>query len=210
MTGLSPSPSHPLESVLGLGLKRLLQIGLPLTAVALVMPAPASDDGLLVYFLVHLTILQFATFAYAAETSRLLSHPWFPRIERSWLASSVSVIAATVGFSALLTLATSAAARYDISLQFLQLLSSMDIAWVVAAIYLGGARLWGRGVGLMLGTVLLAACVASIAVYLTVVGFTDQGGWLIDGEQMTRIVISSDTVAAVASISILLGAGRKD
>ena len=58
----------------------------------------------------------------------------------------------------------------------------------------------------MLGSLILIACVASIAAYLNVVGFTDQGGWLLDGGKLVRIVISADTVTAIVSIAVLLSA----
>jgi glycosyltransferase A (GT-A) superfamily protein (DUF2064 family) len=62
--------------------------------------------------------------------------------------------------------------------------------------------------GLVLGTLLLVACVTSIATYLVVVGFEPDGGWLVEGTEMIRIVISSDVMAAVISVTILLGASR--
>lgn len=206
---MSNATSHPIEHILRTGLKRLLQWGIPLSAVALVLPAPASDDGLLGYMLVHLGVAQVITLLFAIEVAPLTDRPWFPSVRRSWLASASSVVAAVVGFSALLTLATSAAARYDVSLQFLQLLSSLDIAWVVAALYLGSRWLWGRRIGLILGGLLLAACVISIAIYLNVVGFTDEGGWLVSGGDMLRIVISSDLMAAAVSLSVLAAAARR-
>lgn len=200
--------SHPVEKILGLGVKRLFQWGLPLAIAALAFPAPAADEGLLAYTLIHLSILQAITLVFAIEVSALTDTPWFTHLRRPWLASSASLIAAVVGFSALLTLATSAAARYDVSLQFLQLLSSLDIAWVVAAIYLGSRRLWGRRIGLAVGLALVAACVWSIALYLQVVGFTETGGWLVDGSQMLRIVLPADFVAAVISLTVFISASR--
>jgi len=203
-----PTSQHPVELILAVGLKRLLMWGIPLSIAMFLIPAPARDDGLLLYSLAHLTVLQIATFGFAVEMTPLTDQPWFTYNKRAWLASVSSLVAAVVGFSALLTLATSAAARYDVSLQFLQLLSSLDIAWVVAALYIGARKLWGRGLGLVLGSMILAACVGSIALYLQTVGFTEPGGWLVDGDAMFRIVIPSDTVAAVLSLTILFAAFR--
>ena len=208
MTASSTSLLHPVERILGAGLKRLLQWGIPLSLVALVFPAP-EGDGLLQYMLIHLTILQIATFLFVIEMSPLTDEPWFSPIKRSWLASSASLVAAVVGFSALLTLATSGAARYDPSLQFLQLLSSLDIAWVVAALFLGARKLWGEPLALILASALIVICVWSIAVYLNSVGFTSEGGWLVDGGEMMRIIIPADTVAAVAAIAAMLGASYR-
>ena len=199
---------HPVERVLALGTRRLFQWGIPLAIVALAFPAPGADEGLLAYTLTHLAIIQVITFIFTIEISTLSDTPWFTHLRRPWLASSASLIAAVVGFSALLTLATSAAARYDVSLQFLQLLSSLDIAWVVAAIYLGSRRLWGGRIGFAVGLALVAVCVWSIALYLQVVGFTDAGGWLVHGAQMLRIVLPADTLAAVISLSVFISAAR--
>jgi len=201
---------HPVEAILVVGLKRLLMWGIPLSALTLVFGAPEPSDGLLTYNLVHLTVLQVATALFAMEMASLTDQPWFEGLKRRWLASTASLIAAVVGFSALLTLATSAAARYDPSLQFLQLLSSLDIAWVVAGIYLGSRKLWGRPIDLILGLIILAACVGSIALYLKTVGFSVDGGWLVDGPAMSRIVLPADTVAALLAVAILLGAQRTE
>lgn len=204
----SPSRLHPVERILVTGLKRLLQWGIPLSLIAGLLPAP-DGNGLLQYTLIHLTILQIATFLFAIEMSSMTDDPWFSPVKHSWLASSASLVAAVVGFSALLTLATSAAARYDPSLQFLQLLSSLDIAWVVTALFLGSRMLWSKPLALTLASALIAICVWSIAVYLNSVGFTSAGGWLVDWGEMMRIIIPTDTVAAVVAIAALLGASRR-
>lgn len=189
-------------------MRRLLQWAIPLTAFALILGAPPPDEGLLAYSLTHLTIVQVATYLFALEVGSLTDEPWFSGSARPWLASVASLVAAVVGFSALLTLATSATARYDVSLQFLQLLSSLDIAWVVATLYLAVRHISREVVSIAAGAGLLVACVVSIAMYLVVVGFTPQGGWLVDGEQLLRIVLPSDTFAAILSLSFLLVASR--
>ncbi len=201
------SSSHPLETALGLSLKRLLQWGIPLSVIGLVFKAPAPDDGLLVYKIAHLLVLQVAALVLAAELAHLLDRPWFATVRRSWMASAASLIAVVTGFSALLTLATSAAARYEPSLQFLQLLSSLDIAWVTAALFYGAWKLWGRFSAWMLASLIVVACVASIAAYLNVVGFADSGGWLVDGSKLWTIVIPADMAAATVALSVLLVAG---
>lgn len=204
----TPASRHPLEQILAVGLRRLLIWGVPLSIGMLLLPAPPPDDGLLLYNLAHLTLLQVATFLFAIEMAPLTDQPWFGHTKRPWLASTASLVASVVGFSALLTLSTSAAASYDASLQFLQLLSSLDIAWVVAALYVGARKLWGRGVALILGSVILAACVGSIALYLQTVGFNSDGGWLVDADAMSRIVLPADTVAALLSLTVLFAAMR--
>lgn len=200
---------YPVEQILRKGLRRLLIWAPLLVIVAFVIGAPPSDEGLYSYTLAHLAILQIITFAFAIEIGPLADLGWFESLRRPWLARVSAMVAAVVGFSALLTLASSAAARYDPSLQFLQLLSSLDIAWVVAGLYLGARALWGKRIAVVAGSLLLVACVVSIALYLDAVGFAADGGWLVDGAQMWRIVIPSDVMAAVITITTLLVAARR-
>lgn len=200
---------HPIETTLSTGLRQLLIWGAILSAAGLVFGAPSEGDGLFAYTIAHLTIVQIITFHFAIRIAPLTDSPWFESTRRPWLASVASEVAAVVGFSALLTLASSAAARYDVSLQFLQLLSSLDIAWVVATLYIGARLLWGNRVALVAGSGLLIACVVSIAMYLTIVGFTADGGWLVDGGEMLRVVLPSDVMAAVLSLTVLFVASRR-
>lgn len=200
---------HPVERILSTGLRRLLMWAAPLVVAGLVFRAPMPNAGLFEYTIAHLAILQIATFAFAIEMSSLTDQHWFHSLRRPWLAGVASLVAGVVGFSSLLTLASSAAAGYEPSLQFLQLLSSMDIAWVVAGLYIGSRSLTGNRVALVAGSALLVACVVSLAVYLTVVGFAPDGGWHVDGSQMWRIVIPSDVMAAVVTTSVLSVASRR-
>lgn len=199
---------HPLEAGLGTALKYLLAIGVPFAVVGFVFKAPAPDEGLLTYNLVHLLVLQLAALAVTVSLAPLLDGPWFSSTKHSWLASASSLVAIVTGFAALLTLATSAASHFDPSLQFLQLLSSLDIAWATAALYLGARALWGSKVALAVAFGLIVACVASIAAYLASVGFTSDGGWLVDGSEMMRLVIPADMVAAAVAVGVLLLANR--
>lgn len=198
---------HPLEATLRRAVYWLIPTAALGSALLLLMPRPTTDEGLYVLVLAHLVAIQITTFAFTIVSSRH-GGIWFSTTTRPWLATQASTIAVSVGLSALLTLATSAAARLDPSLQFLQLLSSLDIAWVVAATFLGATAIWGFRVGVLAGSAILLACVMSIAVYLSRVGFTDNGGWLVDGATMLRVVISSDVVAAVVAVTLLLSASR--
>ncbi len=200
--------SHPLETALQKGLRRLLLSAATLAVVAFVFPAPAAGDALLVYNMIHLLVLLLATLGLTAEVAVELDQPWFPQLRKSWLASAASLVAVATGFAALLALATSAAARYDVSLQFLQLLSALDIAWVSAALFFGSARLWSRLTAWLAGLAIILACIGSIVAYLATVGFTPGGGWLVSGPDMMRIVIPADTVAAIISITVLLRASK--
>jgi hypothetical protein len=200
----------PLERSLSLALKTLLVVGLPLSAVLLVFESPKGQDALFLYSLAHLLVLQLAAFWLIRRLRPLLDRPWFGHLDRSWLASAASLIALVTGFAALLTIASSAAARYDVSLQFLQLLSSLDIAWAVSALYLGADRIWGRRWGDVAAVGLILACVGSIAVYLGQVGFGPDGEWLVRAGPLLTVVLPSDTMAAVLAVSALLvGSSRQ-
>lgn len=172
---------------------------------------PASFD-LLTVFLIHLSALVALAVAIATRLAPLLEGGWFAG--RSWSVrrrstfGAVALVVVPTGVVGLVTLASSAALRYDASLQFLQLLSALDIAWVVSAVVVGGHRLWGRSRALVYGGAVGALCVGSIWNYLRVVGFTGTGGWLVDGRQLTRLVMPPDVVAAGVAIAILLVAVR--
>jgi hypothetical protein len=121
------------------------------------------------------------------------------------------VVILITGAVGLVTLATSAALRYDVSLQFLQLISALDIAWVVAAFSLG--LRWGFGWRVAVGGAMMmgAVCVWSIWRYLDVVGFTAEGGWFVDGGRIASLILPFDLIAAVLAVTALvIGVGRAD
>jgi hypothetical protein len=61
------------------------------------------------------------------------------------------------------------------------------------------------GAGLLVGV----ACVFSIWNYLRVVGFATDGGWLLDGGELMRLVLPFDMVAAIVAGSVLFLGTRK-
>ena len=122
---------------------------------------------------------------------------------REALSGAVVLVVLVTGVVALVTLASSAALRLTPSLQFLQLLSALDIAWVVAAISIGARQRWGGRAAVVSGTVIGVACVVSIWNYLRVVGFSSDGGWLVDGAQLMKLVIPFDMAAAVVAVTVL-------
>ncbi|NIR60829.1 MAG: hypothetical protein GWO02_15625 [Gammaproteobacteria bacterium] len=110
------------------------------------------------------------------------------------------------GVVALVTLASSAALRFDPSLQFLQLLSALDIAWAGAALMIGTRWLWGRIAAFFAGGMLGILCVLSVWNYLRVVGFGPDGAWAVRAGEMMTLILPFDTAAAVMAIASL-GAG---
>jgi hypothetical protein len=139
---------------------------------------------------------------------------WFPH--RHWLVpnrrfiTNAALIVIVAGVTALVTLASSAAMQYEPSLQFLQLLSALDIAWVVAGTVLAVRLLWGRVVAAAAGWMMSVVCVLSIAAYLDQVGLTESGGWLIDGGQLLRLVIPFDVAAALITLGLTWLAARRE
>lgn len=166
---------------------------------------------LMAYTIVHLAALVGFGLLVVRDLSRFQDESWF-----AWLgpmgrhiASAATVVALTVGVVALVTLPTSAALRLAPSLQFLQLLSALDIAWAAGATLVGvhliGGRLWSRAAGTMVGIV----CVWSIWRYLDVVGFAADGGWQVDGAALMRHVLPYDIAAALIAVTaVVIGARR--
>jgi len=201
----------PAERTLARGLLWMttgVAAGLPL----LVIPQP--DDPFLT-FVVQLSVIVLFGTGLTFHLAPLADEPWFAasslgRRARTGLAGIVVVVVVT-GAVVLATLATSAALRYDASLQFLQLISALDIAWVVAAFTLGLRWRFGRGPATVGALAMAAVCVWSIWRYLDVVGFTAEGGWLVDGARIASLVLPFDLMAAVLAVgAFLAGVGRAD
>jgi len=176
----------------------------------LVVPAP--EDPLLTV-VIHLSVIVLFGAALVFHLASLADGSWFergslsPRV-RTGLAGIVIVILVT-GAVGLVTLATSAALRYDASLQFLQLISAMDIAWVVGAFALGLRWIWGSRLAVAGAVMMGVICVWSNWRYLDVVGFTADGGWLVDGARIASLVLPFDLVAALLAITAFsIGVGR--
>ncbi|MFP3915229.1 MAG: hypothetical protein ACLFWM_10160 [Actinomycetota bacterium] len=161
--------------------------------------------------MVHLAAVVAVGLTITLLLRRRIHRPWLevstPMAER--VATAVVVVVLATGATALVTLASSAALRLAPSLQFLQLLSALDIAWVTAATTIGTGWLAGRRTGVGAGVAMAVVCLWSIWAYLDAVGFTAEGGWLVDGGALIRYVLPFDIAAAVISVSVLvLGARR--
>ncbi len=165
---------------------------------------PESEDPLFTVT-AHLAVLVVFSIGLAFHLAPLGDEPWFAGLEMgeegrralTW----VSIIVMVTGATGLVTLATSAALRFDPSLQFLQMLSSLDIAWVTAALMLGLRRRIGPRAAAIGAIMLGVVCVWSIWRYLDIVGFTVDGGWLLDASQLNRLVLPYDMAAAVIAIT---------
>lgn len=184
-------------------------------AAALPLLLVPSDVSRLTLVTVHLSLLVVLALGLSLRLAALVHADWF--IDRKWvprrrrLAGAVYLIGLVTLVVGLVTLVTSAALRLQPSLQFLQLLSALDIAWAVAALVIGAHVLAGRTTALLAGVVLDVVCVAALWNYLRVVGFEADGGWLLDGSRLMQLVIPADMVAAVLALLVLgLGLRRLD
>ncbi len=140
-----PRSMTPLEQTL----VRTVQMLLPaLMASILLLAVPSPEDPFWL-FIVHLSALVAFGVVLAVRLVPLArSDEWFgatawPPTRRS-LAGAATLVIVVTGAVALLTLASSAALRLQPSLQFLQLLSALDIAWAaaVAALIILAAGIW--------------------------------------------------------------------
>jgi len=185
--------------------------GLLAAPAGLLIPAVGQDD-LLWASLLHLSLVVSLGLFASWDLSGRLDQIWIrdPATIGSRFAAAAVVVALSTGIVALVTLASSAALRLDPSLQFLQLLSALDIAWVTSATSIGVGWMAGRRAGRFAGLMVLIACVWSIWSYLDVVGFSSTGGWLVDGDALRRYVLPYDVAAAAIAIgSTWLGARRR-
>ena len=182
-----------------------LLISIPLLLI------PTSTDRRTV-LLIHLTLLVVFSLGLTWQLAHLSGEKWYSSktwtLGRPHLAGAITLIVVVTGVTGLVTLASSAALRFQPSLQFLQLLSALDIAWVVSGTTLAVRSLWGRGAAIAAGAGMSVVCVTSIALYLTEVGLDEAGGWLVDSEQMLRLVLPFDVAAAVLTIGLTLLAAR--
>jgi hypothetical protein len=173
----------------------------------LLLAVPQQDDPFPV-FMIQLAVIVAFGIALALHMTRFVaSDAWFsgsgwPAARRR-LAAAAALVALTTGAVALVTLASSAALRLEPSLQFLQLLSALDIAWAGAAVALGSYLRWGTRAAWLGGIVLGVFCVFSIWRYLDIVGFTASGGWQVSGSDLMRYVIPYDMVAGAVAVIIL-------
>lgn len=188
---------------------RLLPFGLVASAIGLAVQISSAP---LAAVTVHLAlIVTFGLWA-VARMARYTDEPWLletdlpPRWRAFW--SAGMVVSFSTGLVALITLASSAALRYDPSLQFLQLLSALDIAWAGSALFLGvrwlkGTRLaWAMAIGLGV------FCTWSIWNYLRIVGFGPDGAWIVDRTALMRYVLPFDMAAAFIAVLALWSGAR--
>ena len=164
-------------------------------------------------FIVHLAALVLLGLVAVIRLAPMAGNDWF--MGQPWspfwrlTASGISVVFLATGMVGLVTLASSAALQYPPSLQFLQLLSALDIAWAGAALVIGIYRAWRLPAAVTAGAVLAIICVWSIWRYLDVVGFGPEGEWIVDHAALARYVLPFDVLAAVMAVAAFVFGTRR-
>ncbi|MCP3994420.1 MAG: hypothetical protein GY722_05055 [bacterium] len=200
---MRPDGRNPLEQAV---LTAFPWLVVALIATLPLLFIPASGDRR-VDLIIHLSLLVLFSVSLTwrldiDETSHWFADRQWSPARRYWVAAA-SVVVIVTGVTALVTIASAASLRFDPSLQFLQLLSALDIAWVVAGTTLATRSLWGNAVSAAAGAAMSIVCVLSISLYLAEVGLDTDGGWLVDGSQMLRLVLPFDVVAALMTVGLV-------
>lgn len=201
--------SHPLDQAILRATPWLIG---GLVAATPLLLVPGSDDRRW-DLIIHLSLLVAFSIGLTWRLGQVNAEGWFA--DRQWsgfirfMAGATALVVIVTGVTALVALASSAALRFEPSLQFLQLLSALDIAWVVAGTTLATRYLWGTWAAVIAGSMMSVICVLSIALYLGEVGLNADGGWLVDGSQMLRLVLPFDVVAAIMTVSLVMLAARR-
>lgn len=190
-----------LERAIGTTLRWLLP-ALLLSPVLLIVPTPHGHTG---WIVVHLGVVVVFGLALTMRLSPSVEDPWFSTLSptRALLASAASVVVLVTGAVALVTLASSAALRLAPSMQFLQLLSALDIAWAAGATALGVGLAASRRGAWLAGGFVVVACLGSVTAYLINVGYQPDGGWLVDATGMWRYILPFDIAAALMAVTAL-------
>lgn len=181
-------------------------VGALIVSLPLLLVNVTADP--LVAFTLHLSVLVGLSLVLANLLAPLGTADWFAGAPWSapvkLLASGLGSVVLVTGTVGLVTLASSAALRFDPSIQFLQLLSALDIAWVAAAVTVGAYRAWGRVPAVVGGVMVGVVCIWSIWNYLETVGFGPSGDWIVSGSELMRLVIPYDVAATVVAVVVFL------
>ena len=199
----------PIETA---ALRTLLWATTGAAAAIPVLVLPQPDDPLFTA-VVQLAIIAVYAVAMTLHLAALGDAPWFDGLAIGGRARRgltwVMLVADVAGASAVTALATSAALRYQPSVQLLQLVSVIVVGVVVSASALGTRRRWGGAPALAMAAVLGAVLVWVMWRHLDTVGSTASGGWRVDGSVVRETVVPY-VAGAVVVAGALFGAGLSD
>lgn len=204
VNALSTPDAPPIERALILTVP-LLIAGLVASVLFVVVPSPPAPlkwFSIQLLFLVAYSLVLTFVLIPLGDEAWFAAMDWSPRLHS--IASGVALVVLVTGAVGLVTLASSTALGLDPSLQYLQLLSALDIAWVAAAVMIGTYRLASRTFASVAGLVVGVICVWSIWNYLNIVGLSRGGAWIGFGPDLMRYVIPVDMVAAVVAVVLFL------
>ncbi len=191
-------------------IERALLRTIPWLAAGLVAALPLLlvdvRGNRITWFILQLTGLVAFGLGLTFSLMELADDSWFTWAgwTLTWrlVGSGVSIVILVSGAVGLVALATSAALRFDPSVQYLQILSALDIAWAGAGVAIGAYRAWGRAAAIGGGSMLGVLCVWSIWNYLNTVGLGPAGEWVVSGSDLMLFVIPYDVAAAVAALGL--------
>jgi hypothetical protein len=207
--GQAPGPPASLEDAADEAFPYLLD-GLGVAALGLLVPV-SLRIGL--RFGGQLILLVIFGLLLAARLLPLIDTPWFGNrglsATRRVMATGLGAVIIVTGVVGLVTLASSAALRFQPSTQFLQLLSALDIAWAASTVMVALYWLRGRTAAIVGGALVGVLCIATIFRYLDAVGFTKRGRWLLNGGELWTYVIPYDLAVAIIAIGLFVYAARR-
>ncbi len=207
--GQAPGPPASLEDAADEAFPYLLD-GLGVAALGLLVPVSLRIGF---RFGGQLILLVIFGLLLATRLLPLVDTPWFANrglsAPRQVMATGLGAIIIVTGVVGLVTLASSAALRFQPSTQFLQLLSALDIAWAASTVMVALYWLRGRTAALVGGALVGVLCIATIFRYLDAVGFTNRGRWLLKGHELWTYVIPYDVAVAVVAIGLFVYAARR-
>lgn len=160
------------------------------------------------WFTAQLALLVAFGLGLSYRLAPLADEGWF--VQTGWQpalrlgASGISIVVLATGTVGLVTMASSAALRFDPSVQYLQVLSALDITWVGCALMIGLWRAWGRVAAIVGGAMLGIVCVWSIWNYLETVGFGPMGEWVVSRSELVRLVLPFDVAAATLAVGVFV------
>ena len=185
--------------------------GLLAALLALLGRKPLTAGPRIIVFTVHLSAMLGLVLVASLTLAPLTSAAWFQgsglsEVSRQIASGVFATLLLTTGI-AIVSIASSAALGYPPSLSYLQLLSAADAGMATAGVAIGLSWMAGPVVTSIGALLMAAVCVWSIWCYLDKVGFTDEGGWLVDRQALWRYVYPFDLAAlALVIVALTMGA----